>query len=91
MRPRRIWERRECHYTPKHGSWLNQMAIEWSVLTRQCVDRRIGEIETLRQEVASWERARNAAKATVDWRFGVGEARTTLARLYPVITPVAEE
>ncbi len=88
---RRILERLEFHYTPKHGSWLNQMEIEWSVLTRQCVDRRIGAIETLRQEVASWERARNAAKATVDWRFGVGEARTTLARLYPITTPVAED
>ncbi len=88
---RRILERLAFHYTPKHGSWLNQMEIEWSVLTRQCVDRRIGEIETLRQEVARWERARNEAKATVNWRFGVAEARTTLARLYPVITTVAED
>jgi len=84
---RRILERLAFHYTPKHGSWLK---IEWSVLTQQCVDRQIGAIETLREEVASWERARNAAKATVDWRFGVGEARTTLARLYPVTTPMAK-
>ncbi len=88
---RRILERLEFHYTPKHGSWLNQMEIEWSVLTRQCLDRRIGAIETLREEVASWEAARNAAKATVDWRFGVAEARTTLACLYPVTTTVAED
>jgi hypothetical protein len=88
---RRILERLEWHYTPKHGSWLNQMEIEWSVLTRQCIDRRIGEIETLREEVASWERERNVAQVTVDWRFGVGEARTTLARLYPITTPVAED
>jgi DDE superfamily endonuclease len=88
---RRILERLEFHYTPKHGSWLNQMEIEWSVLTRQCIDRRIGAIETLREEVASWERERNGAQVTVDWRFGVGEARTTLARLYPITTRVAED
>ncbi len=88
---RRILERLEWHYTPKHGSWLNQMEIEWSVLVRQCVDRRIGAIETLRREIAAWEAPRNAAKATVDWRFGVNEARTTLACLYPLTTPVAED
>jgi hypothetical protein len=86
---RRILERLEWHYTPKHGSWLNQMEIEWSVLTRQCVDRRIGDVEALAREVAAWQAPRNEAKATVDWRFGVTEARTTLARLYPVTTPVA--
>ena len=59
------------------------MEIEWSVLVRQCLDRRIGEVETLAREVAAWQAPRNAAQATVDWRFGVGEARTKLARLYP--------
>ena len=88
---RRILERLEWHYTPKHGSWLNQMEIEWSVLVRQCADRRIGAIETLRREIAAWEAPRNAVKTTVDWRFGVNEARTTLARLYPITTPVAED
>lgn len=88
---RRVLERLEWHDTPKHGSWLNQMAIEWSVLTRQCVDRRIGSIEALQCEIAAWEAPRNAAKTTVDWRLGVDEARTTLARLYPLITPVAED
>ncbi|MCA1726010.1 MAG: IS630 family transposase [Thermomicrobia bacterium] len=88
---RRILERLEWHYTPKHGSWLNQMEIEWSVLTRQCVDRRIGDRETLAWEVAAWEGPRNAAQVKVDWRFGVSEARTKLKRLYPVITPVAED
>ncbi|MCA1724367.1 MAG: IS630 family transposase [Thermomicrobia bacterium] len=88
---RRILERLEWHYTPKHGSWLNQMEIEWSVLTRQCVGRRIGDVETLAREVAAWQAPRNEAKATVDWRFGVCEARTTLARLYPVTTPVAKD
>ncbi len=80
---RRILERLEFHATPKHGSWLNQMEVEWSVLVRQCLDRRIGEVETLRREVAAWEADRNAAGRKVDWRFGVGEARTRLARLYP--------
>lgn len=80
---RRILERIEWHYTPKHGSWLNQMEIEWSVLGRQYLDRRLGDIETVRQEVAAWQERRNAAKATVQWRFGVGEARVKLARLYP--------
>ena len=80
---RRILARLEFHPTPKHGSWLNQMEIEWSVLTRQCIGRRIGDVGTLAREVAAWQAARNAAKVTVDWRFGVDEARTKLARLYP--------
>lgn len=80
---RRILERLEFHHTPKHGSWLNQMEIEWSVLTRQCLDRRIADSEQLAREIAAWEGERNAAGTTVDWRFGVGEARTKLARLYP--------
>ena len=88
---RRILERIEWHYTPKHGSWLNQMEIEWSVLARQCLDRRIGEIARLRREVAHGKRPRNAAKATVDWRFGIREARTKLARLYPITIPVAKD
>jgi len=80
---RRILRKLEFHYTPKHGSWLNQVEIEWSVLTRQCLDRRIGEIAALRREIGAWEGKRNAAKATVQWRFGVDEARVKLARLYP--------
>jgi hypothetical protein len=80
---RRILERIEWHSTPKHGSWLNQMEIEWSVLVRQCLDRRIGEVEALMHEVAVWQDDRNAARATVDWRFGIREARTKLTRLYP--------
>lgn len=80
---RRILERIEWHYTPKHGSWLNQMEIEWSVLTRQCVGQRIGEADTLAHEVAAWEAARNAARVRIDWRFTTDKARTKLARLYP--------
>jgi hypothetical protein len=88
---RRILERLAFHYTPKHGSWLNQMEIEWSVLTRQCIGRWIGDVETLARAVAAWQAARNEVKATVDWRFGIDEARTRLARLYPVTTLVAED
>jgi len=80
---RRILERIAWHYTPTHGSWLNQMEIEWSMLGRQCLSRRLGDIETVRREVAARQEARNAAQATVQWRFGVGEARVKLARLYP--------
>jgi hypothetical protein len=80
---RQIVERLEFHYTPKHGSWLNQMEIEWSVLNRQCLDRRIADTAQLAREIGAWEERRNAAGATVVWRFGVGEARTKLARLYP--------
>lgn len=80
---RRILRRLAFHYTPKHGSWLNMAEIEWSVLTQQCLDRRIADTETLAREIAAWEAARNAAKATVDWRFTTAKARTKLARLYP--------
>lgn len=80
---RRILRRLEFHYTPKHGSWLNQAEVEWSVLGGQCLDRRIGDVETLTREVAAWEQDRNAAKATVAWRFTASDARTKLARLYP--------
>jgi len=76
-------ERIEWHYTPKHGSWLNQMEVEWSVLGRQCLNRRIGDAETLAREVAAWEGERNAAQVRVDWRFTTEKARTKLARLYP--------
>lgn len=80
---RRILRRLEFHYTPKHGSWLNMAEIEWSVLTGQCLDRRIGDVETLRATIAAWETPRNAAQVTVEWRFTMEKARTKLARLYP--------
>ncbi len=81
---RRILERLAFHYTPKRGSWLNQMQIEWSVPARQCLGRRVEDVATLARDIAAWEGPRNAAKVTVDWRFGVSEARTTLARLDPL-------
>jgi len=82
---RRIWERLEVHYTPKHGSWLNMAEIELSVLARQCLDRRIPDRETLIQEVAAWEAERNARQVIADWRFTTVDARIKLKRLYPVV------
>jgi DDE superfamily endonuclease len=66
---RRLAERFEWHYTPKHGSWLNVAEIELSVVARQCLDRRIPDLATLRREVAAWEKARNAAVVKVEWHF----------------------
>jgi transposase len=80
---RRILKRLEFHYTPKHGSWLNMAEIELSVLTRQCLNRRIPDEETLTQQINAYEERRNAAKATIDWHFTSREARVKLHRLYP--------
>ncbi len=80
---KRIWDKLEFHYTPKHGSWLNMAEIELSVLSRQCLERRIPDQETLAMEVAAWEEERNASGATVDWRFTTADARIKLKHLYP--------
>jgi transposase len=80
---KRIADRLEFHFTPKHGSWLNMAEIELAVLTNQCLDRRIPDAETLASEVAAWERERNEQHATVNWQFKVADARTKLKRLYP--------
>ncbi len=85
---KRIWDKLEFHYTPKHGSWLNMAEIELSVLSRQCLDRRIPDQATLRREVAAWEAERNAMQATVEWRFTTAGARIKLKHLYPVIEPI---
>ncbi|HWG42254.1 MAG TPA: IS630 family transposase [Gemmataceae bacterium] len=82
---RRLVEKLEWHYTPKHGSWLNVAEMELSVLARQCLDRRIPDLETLRQEVAAWQQKRNAAVVKVDWQFTTADARVKLKRLYPTI------
>ena len=82
---KRILDRLEFHYTPKHGSWLNMAEIEFSVLSRQCLKQRIPDRETLAQEVAAWEAERNSNKATVDWRFTTNDARIKLRRLYPSV------
>lgn len=85
---KRIWDRLELHYTPKHGSWLNMAEIELSVLSRQCLNRRIPDQARLMQEVAAWEARRNAQQATVDWQFTTADARVKLKRLYPTIEPI---
>jgi hypothetical protein len=82
---RRLAERFEWHYTPKHGSWLDVAEIELSVLARQCLDRRIPDMAALRREVGQWERSRNAAVVKVDWQFTTAEARIKLRSLYPTI------
>jgi hypothetical protein len=79
----RIRQRLDFHYTPKHGSWLNMVEIELSVLAGQCLKRRLPNRESVQQEVAAWERQRNATKATVQWRFTTSEARIKCKRLYP--------
>lgn len=81
---RRILSKLEFHYTPKHGSWLNQAQIELSVLMGQCLDRRIGNAKTLKQEIGAWEEERNASRATVQWRFTSRDARHKLRNLYPL-------
>jgi hypothetical protein len=81
---RRLWERLEVHYTPKHGSWLNMAETELSVLSGQCLDRRIDEVEVLRREVGAWEEHRNRMEAKVRWRFTTEDARIKLEKLYPV-------
>ncbi len=82
---RRLASRLELHYTPKHGSWLNIAEIELSALTLQCLDRRIPDLETLREETHQWEQRRNAAQKGVDWQFSTHDARIKLKRLYPQI------
>jgi transposase len=82
---RRIIDKLEIHYTPKHGSWLNMAEIEFSVLQRQCLKARIPDQETLTEKVAAWENRRNASGSTVHWRFTTDDARIKLHRLYPAI------
>lgn len=82
-RARAIAERLEIHHTPKHGSWLNMAEIELSVLSGQCLDRRIAAREELEREVAAWEEDRNERRIGVDWRFTTADARIKLRHLYP--------
>jgi transposase len=86
---RRLLKRLEIHYTPKHGSWLNMAEIEFSVLARQCLDRRIPDRESLGGEVGAWEEDRNAAESSIEWRFTTTEARIKLKHLYPEIVEEA--
>jgi DDE superfamily endonuclease len=82
---KRLADRLELHYTPKHGSWLNMAEIELAVLTEQCLDRRLADRATLEREVAAWQAARNADGRGVDWRFTTEDARIKLKHLYPAI------
>jgi hypothetical protein len=82
---RRLIEKLEIHHTPKHGSWLDMAETELSVLTKQCLDRRLPDMETLKTEVAAWMEQRNAQRATIDWQFTTDQARIKLKRLYPSI------
>ncbi len=80
---RRLAEKLEIHYTPKHGSWLNMAEIELSVLSRQCLDRRVPDFETLEAEAVAWQERRDAIGGKIDWRFTTEDARVKLKRLYP--------
>ncbi len=79
----RIANKLEFIHTPKHGSWLNIAECELSVLTGQCLNRRIAEIQTIRHETQAWSNARNARQTGVDWQFATDNARTKLKGLYP--------
>lgn len=80
---RRLAERLEVHYTPKHGSWLNVAEIELSVLQRQCLDRRLPDTDTMRSEIAAWEGDRNHGPSRIDWQLTTSDSRVKLKHLYP--------
>ncbi len=82
---RRLVERFEWHYTPKHGSWLNLAEFELSVVSTQCLDERIPDKQTLVDEIAAWQTSRNEAHVKANWRFTTNEARIRLHRLYPAV------
>ncbi len=83
---RRIRNRLEFHYTPKHGSWLNMAEIEFSVFSRQCLNRRISDEADLKDEIAALETERNQAEATIDWRFSTVDARRKIQHIYPSVS-----
>jgi DDE superfamily endonuclease len=80
---KQLWDRFEFVFTPKHGSWLNMAEIELNVLTGQCLNRRIDNIEEVRKEAAAWQHYRDNKKSKVNWQFTADDARIKLARLYP--------
>ncbi len=83
---KRIWDRFEFIYTPKHGSWLNMAEIELNVLMGQCLNRRIDNMETIRKEVKAWEQHRNNKKSKINWQFETDDARIKLKKLYPTLS-----
>ncbi len=84
-RAKALWDRFEFLFTPKHGSWLNVAEVELNVMIRQCLNRRIDSIDTLRDEVAAWQTARDRLRAKVNWQFTTDDARVKLKRLYPTL------
>ena len=82
---KRVADKLEIHYTPKHGSWLDMAEIELGILGRQCLSRRIENMKQLKKEVSAWEKTRNTKKARVDWQFTTADARIKLKKLYPSI------
>ena len=82
---RRLLDRLEFHYTPKHASWLNMAEIEIGVLSRQCLNRRIDTVQTMAEEIAAWEVKRNADGVKLHWTFTIAVARAKLRKLYPSI------
>jgi transposase len=82
---KRVADRFEVHYTPKHGSWLNMAEIELSHLSRQCLDQRLGERVILEEEVKAWTVLRNEKKIVAKWQFTTADARIKLRKLYPTI------
>jgi hypothetical protein len=82
---KRLWDRFEFIYTPKHGSWLNIAEIELNVLMGQCFKRRIEDMSTIREEVEAWQQNRNNKKASINWQFNTVDARVKLNRLYPTL------
>ena len=87
---KKLWNKFEVHYTPKHGSWLNMAEIELSHLSRQCLNRRIADKSTFIHEIAEWNKNRDAEEATIDWQFTTEDARIKLKRLYPVLQPTGQ-
>lgn len=83
---KRILDKLEIHYTPKHGSWLNIAEIEFSHLSRQCLHRHIPDKKTFIRETSTWSKRRNEESVTVDWQFTTADARIKLKKLYPVLT-----
>jgi len=83
---RRLLNRLEFHYVPKHASWLNMVEIEIGVLSSQCLDRRIDSKERLVSEIAAWERQRNASRARIKWMFTTEKARAKMGRVYPKLS-----
>jgi hypothetical protein len=84
---KRLADKLEVHYTPKHGSWLNMAEIEISVLARQCLAERMDNKTSVIEQVAAWESRRNRYGTRIDWRFTIDDARIKLKRLYPTILP----